>query len=104
MGNLKRRGGGRPPKGKTMTIGIKRIISISDQDARAMAFKAEWDKMKERMKKEYKIQCTGITAVWCPVCGDCTCKDRCNLNDNDCPLHGVSSEHAALEVEDGNRR
>lgn len=40
-------------------------------------------------------QCSGIAAVWCPVHGDCTCKDRENsLDDGTCPLHAWDSTHA----------
>lgn len=44
------------------------------------------------------MSCTGHSAFWCPVCGDCTC-DRahdgeCCFDGKDCPLHGVTSKHA----------
>lgn len=42
--------------------------------------------------------CTGVSAKWCPVHGDCTCPnnngDYDSLNDDDCPLHSASSQHA----------
>lgn len=45
--------------------------------------------------------CTGITAQWCPRCGDCTCpllhegnvEGGRTLNDPKCPLHAPSSPH-----------
>lgn len=49
--------------------------------------------------------CTGITASWCPIHGDCTCPrhtegameneviDR-KAEDHQCPLHSSDSEHA----------
>jgi hypothetical protein len=41
------------------------------------------------------VQCTGVSAVWCPVCGNCTCADReQSLDDPCCPLHGEHSRHA----------
>ena len=40
------------------------------------------------------LQCSGVAAVWCPIHGDCTCPDREDLNDIDCPLHSHRSEHA----------
>ena len=48
--------------------------------------------------------CTGITATWCPECGDCTCpKDDPFgiefLDSEGCPLHGSGSQHAEGEVE-----
>lgn len=41
------------------------------------------------------MTCTGISANWCPIHGDCTCKhpeDR--MDDEDCPLHCPWSTHA----------
>ena len=49
--------------------------------------------------------CTGLTAVWCPVCGDCTC-DRLQgaepcLDSEYCPLHSAHSPHAdTITMED----
>ena len=53
------------------------------------------------------VGCTGVSASWCPVCGDCACPvdDRgehvSTLNPGDygkddpaCPLHARSSKHA----------
>lgn len=41
-------------------------------------------------------ECTGVSAVWCPIHGDCACEDResGDLDDKDCPLHGWNSTHA----------
>lgn len=41
--------------------------------------------------------CTGLTASWCPVHGDCSCPDRETVGDLDsesCPLHSSASTHA----------
>jgi len=42
--------------------------------------------------------CTGITASWCPRCGDCKCPPlRKEVGDMDapgCPLHALDSAHA----------
>jgi hypothetical protein len=38
-------------------------------------------------------ECTGISAVWCPVHGACCCKSRDDLNDLQCPLHSPYSTH-----------
>lgn len=39
--------------------------------------------------------CTGLTARWCPICGDCCCRENASdLDDPDCPLHGAFSRHA----------
>lgn len=57
------------------------------------------------------MTCTGLTATWCPLHGDCTCPelypsgpdgqgDRSQepegrtLSDPTCPLHGLTSDHA----------
>lgn len=41
--------------------------------------------------------CTGITATWCPRCGECTCvrdrSDAPSLCDPRCPLHAPGSDH-----------
>lgn len=37
--------------------------------------------------------CTGVSANWCPIHGDCTCADPDDKNDDDCPLHSGSSTH-----------
>ncbi len=46
-------------------------------------------------------ECTGITASWCPVHGDCTCeRDEFGValdgawQHGRCPLHGEQSSHA----------
>jgi hypothetical protein len=55
-------------------------------------------------------KCTGVSASWCPIHGDCTCPrhtvkdwDDADLHpeliasqgeDENCPLHGVLSNHA----------
>jgi len=44
-------------------------------------------------------ECTGTTAVWCPICGDCSCKrDESGefpegQEDDSCPLHSKESAH-----------
>jgi hypothetical protein len=48
------------------------------------------------------VSCTGVTAAWCPVCGDCTClggeeHQRLALIPLDkpgCPLHDPLCAHA----------
>lgn len=39
------------------------------------------------------VECTGISARWCPNHGDCRCPDGADLDDRDCPLHGGESDH-----------
>ncbi len=38
-------------------------------------------------------ECTGITAAWCPLHGDCSCPDPVALDDPSCPLHALTSPH-----------
>ena len=44
------------------------------------------------------MSCTGHSAFWCPICGDCTCErahdGECCFDGKDCPLHGVTPKHA----------
>jgi hypothetical protein len=36
--------------------------------------------------------CTGLSARWCPRCGDCTCGSY--IVTTTCPLHSASSRHS----------
>jgi len=40
-------------------------------------------------------RCTGLTAAWCPVHGDCSCDGGppMDLDDPRCPLHSTASRH-----------
>lgn len=40
--------------------------------------------------------CTGVSASWCPIHGDCSCVEGSENyhNDDNCPLHSGSSNHA----------
>lgn len=48
--------------------------------------------------------CTGVTAQWCPVHGECTCPEHLpgerNLDDERCPLHAPTSDHGEVERAD----
>lgn len=40
------------------------------------------------------LKCTGLTAAYCPIHGDCSCADREEaMDDFNCPLHGPASDH-----------
>lgn len=39
------------------------------------------------------MKCTGMTASWCPIHGDCSCPGPIGSSES-CPLHGPESEHA----------
>ena len=65
---------------------VRRAAFADDDELRLLA-----DEMRRRI-----LGCTGITAAWCPIHGDCRCPDRGwagDLNDPDCPLHAPSSLH-----------
>jgi hypothetical protein len=58
---------------------------------RADQLRAWADELDRRAKHE----CTGLSAAWCPVHGDCRCPERENALDAwTCPLHSPSSLHA----------
>lgn len=64
------------------------------------------DQLRRRADLIESQQCTGLTASWCPIHGDCLCPrdeggehvDRYTgepaMHDEDCPLHAPSSSHA----------
>jgi hypothetical protein len=72
----------------------KRAIEIA-----LLALRSELARMREAELP--KAECTGVAAVWCPRCGDCSCDKPpgvVSTHDNPrCPLHGESSEHAEVE-------
>lgn len=60
----------------------------------------EIEARREQIVRELEtITCTGISAAWCPLCGDCICRDEegnapDGLDHPDCPLHAFASPHA----------
>lgn len=63
-------------------------VSVSWLDPEALRTLA--DRVESR-------QCTGVSARWCPVHGNCRCSavGYLGLNDPSCPLHAPTSAHAA---------
>lgn len=58
----------------------------------------------EELKAAHSPQCTGVSAHWCPVCGDCTCKKpEDSLSDDGCPLHDIASKHALPELNEAEK-
>ncbi len=55
----------------------------------------------EATRRSCKRRCTGLTARWCPIHGDCTCPNPADrddfgpsdMDDMHCPLHGEASDH-----------
>ena len=41
--------------------------------------------------------CTGLAAGWCPVHGNCDCRNELFLHDPECPLHSPTSTHAETD-------
>jgi hypothetical protein len=40
-------------------------------------------------------ECTGVSASWCPIHGDCICdREAGEMNNEGCPLHSRASTHA----------
>lgn len=40
------------------------------------------------------VKCTGVSASWCPICGDCCCEEpESSKCDDGCPLHSYWSRH-----------
>lgn len=39
------------------------------------------------------VPCEGLTASWCPNCGDCCCNREKGLDHPDCPLHAPGTPH-----------
>lgn len=47
----------------------------------------------ELRKSANRPGCTGLSARWCPCCGDCCCPADGEMNDEKCPLHAAHSKH-----------
>lgn len=73
---------------------VRRAAFADEAELRGLA-----DEMRRRI-----LGCTGITAAWCPVHGDCRCPDResgGDLDDPSCPLHGADGHHGEAPQYDG---
>lgn len=44
--------------------------------------------------------CTERLQLWCPVHGDCQCRDKACLCDLECPLHSIISDHGTFPRKD----
>lgn len=63
-------------------------MSAETLRAKAEELRAEADRIES-------ANCTGVSASWCPVHGDCRCPDPLDdMNDWNCPLHSSQSSHA----------
>lgn len=79
-----------------------------DADVRARGF-AEWkaslrvDQPGTRWAAARSLvltnhPCEGVSAAWCPNCGDCICDREEGMDHPDCPLHAPDSPHAEGNV------
>jgi len=64
----------------------------------ALALEKQW--LATTWPQDTSNECTGISANWCPVHGECTCPhyddnpdNGRTLNDESCPLHSSTSSH-----------
>lgn len=64
---------------------------MSPFDMTPAQLRALADEIEAREARE----CTGLSATWCPIHGDCECPEPAEgLDDPWCPLHGSRSLHA----------
>ena len=42
--------------------------------------------------------CSEVSARFCPLCGECCCREEHDYNDEDCPLHSPYSFHGDAEL------
>ncbi|MCH9637806.1 MAG: hypothetical protein K0U16_07680 [Gammaproteobacteria bacterium] len=66
--------------------------------------KGRWPRAQALVDAGYP--CSGVSAGWCPNCGDCTCPPDPEtddypdgMNHPDCPLHSPESPHPTGAVE-----
>lgn len=58
--------------------------------------RAQAEELLAEARRIENASCTGLSAFWCPLHGDCECPDRGDaIDDLNCPLHSPSSSHAA---------
>jgi hypothetical protein len=77
-------------------------LGVAEGLRRAPEFHASFESAREEglaaAPLEPEPECTGRTAFWCPVHGDCTCtrdvEGECMFDAADCPLHNDTSQHA----------
>lgn len=91
---------------------IPRSTNLADEDAvveaakKALTVYLDEEKAEvvadcgvDRVHVDDGAVCTGLSAMWCPIHGDCRCAKtptgEPNFEDPACPLHSTSSMHAA---------
>ncbi len=73
--------------GKEMT-GLPIDFQIQPQTWANEKYPGPRSALIELDEKPPAVACTGVTAKWCPIHGDCLCEDP------QCPLHSIASTHA----------
>ena len=67
------------------------MVNASELRAKAEELLAQADRIESQ-------HCTGLSARWCPLHGDCSCPEpEDSLDDPSCPLHDWKSSHAATQ-------
>lgn len=85
-------------------LGLPAAPTVSEEIAAVTALLMKLSRCADRGSAEQgkaQPECTGSSASWCPVHGDCECPylndnpdEGRTLDDPGCPLHGEKSEHA----------
>lgn len=68
--------------------------STDELRALGASLRAAYPRVREAAQARDPVEdvaCTGVTARWCPVCGDCNCRPA--WDGPTCPLHSSSSPH-----------
>ncbi len=68
---------------------VPTAMQVAQLDSRCRELLEAWPGQRAPLLGE----CTGVSASWCPVHGDCACKNANDKNDDDCPLHSRQSTH-----------
>lgn len=78
---------------------VSRLVYADWLEEHHQAERAEFIRVQIELDKlfnedtDWKL-CTETSANWCPICGDCCCKNQDEKkNDENCPLHNPYSKH-----------
>jgi hypothetical protein len=90
--------------GERIGVAVRVTTSGVRHPGVALAVKRLHDVMPRAGREE--PECTGLTASWCPIHGECNCLkyedgERDEYENTSCPLHGPSSTHPIEEVARG---
>ena len=81
------------PAERLLRFAAWKALLWQQQQQRLGAPQLRWAGARALIDARYA--CTGVSAGWCPICGDCICDRECGpFDDPDCPLHAGDSPHA----------